>query len=126
MDAFGRSTEILLAPPRAKCRQCAKVWTVPVPWEGKGKHFTKDLEVFAGTLMREMPVRRAGEILGEGDTRLWRVLFRLVKAVPAALDLPKVGPHRGRSDENPQRERIPRACPRRPNFQNFGVSISCA
>lgn len=87
LDAFGKPTEILCAPPRAKCGNCGKVWTVQVPWEGKGKHFTKDFEAFALTLMREMPVRRAGEILGEGDTRLWRMLFRHVKAAHEALDL---------------------------------------
>jgi transposase len=87
LDAFGKPTEILCAPPRAKCRHCGKVWTVSVPWQGKGKHFTKDFEAFALTLMREMPVRRAGEILGEGDTRLWRMLFHHVKAAHAALDL---------------------------------------
>jgi hypothetical protein len=41
---------------------------VPGPWECKGKNFTKDFEAL--TLIREMPFRSAGEILGEGDTRL--------------------------------------------------------
>jgi len=87
LDAFGRPTEVVCAGPRAKCKQCGGVWTVKVPWEGKGKHFTRDFEAFALTLMREMPVKRAGEILGEGDTRLWRMLFLHVKAAYAALDL---------------------------------------
>jgi hypothetical protein len=30
--------------------------------------------------MREMPVKRAGQILGESDTRMWRMLFAHVKA----------------------------------------------
>jgi transposase len=30
--------------------------------------------------MREMPVKRAGQILGESDTRVWRMLFAQVKA----------------------------------------------
>ena len=37
--------------------------------------------------MREMPIRRAGEILGECDTRLWRMLFNHVRPAHAALDL---------------------------------------
>jgi hypothetical protein len=45
---------------------------VSPPWEGRGKHFTKEFEAFALTLMREMPVKKAGEILGETDQRLWR------------------------------------------------------
>jgi transposase len=87
LDAFGKRTELVCAPPRARCKICGTVWTVPVPWEGKGKHFTKDFEAFALTLMREMPVKRAGQILGEHDTRLWRMLERHVRAAYAALDL---------------------------------------
>jgi len=87
LDAFGRPTEILCAPPRARCKACGTVWTVRVPWEGKGKHFTKDFEAFALTLMREMPVKRAGQILGEHDTRLWRMLERHIAAAYGLLDL---------------------------------------
>lgn len=90
LDAFGKRTEILCALPRACCKGCGKVWTVPAPWEGKSKHFTRDFEAFSLTLMREMPVKRAGEILGEGDTRLWRMLRAHVKEAYEALDLSEV------------------------------------
>jgi transposase len=36
---------------------------------------TQEFEAFALTLMREMPVKKAGEILGETDQKLWRALF---------------------------------------------------
>jgi len=87
LDAFGKRTEIVCAPPRARCTSCRQVWRVPVPWEGEGKHFTRDFEAFALTLMREMPMKRAEEILGEHDTRLWRMLFAHVEKAYAALDL---------------------------------------
>jgi transposase len=87
LDAFGKHTEILGEPPRARCTACRQVWRVPVPWEGEGKHFTRDFEAFALTLMREMPMTRAGDILGETDTRLWRLLFAHVDKAYAALDL---------------------------------------
>lgn len=87
LDAFGKRTEIVCAPPRARCTACRQVWRVPVPWEGEGKHFTRDFEAFALTLMREMPMKKAGEILGEHDTRLWRMLFAHVDKAYAALDL---------------------------------------
>jgi hypothetical protein len=32
-----------------------------------------------------MPVKRAGQILGESDTRMWRMLFAHVKAAHARL-----------------------------------------
>jgi transposase len=87
LDAFGKRTEILCSPPRARCGACRHVWRVPVPWEGEGKHFTRDFEAFALTLMREMPMKKAGDILGETDTRLWRLLFKHVAKAHAALDL---------------------------------------
>jgi len=87
LDAFGKRTEILCAPPRARCCACRHVWRVALPWEGEGKHFTRDFEAFALTLMREMPMKKAGDILGENDTRLWRMLFKHVDKAYAALDL---------------------------------------
>jgi transposase len=87
LDAFGKRTEIVCGPPRGRCSQCRQVWRIPVPWEGEGKHFTRDFEAFALTLMREMPMSRAEEILGEHDTRLWRMLFAHVAKAYAALDL---------------------------------------
>lgn len=87
LDAFGKPTELVCAPPRARCTACRQVWRVPVPWEGESKHFTRDFEAFALTLMREMPMSKAGEILGEHDTRLWRMLFAHVDKAYAALDL---------------------------------------
>jgi transposase len=87
LDAFGKRTEIVCAPPRARCTSCRQVWRVPVPWEGEGKHFTRDFEAFALTLMREMPMKRAEDILGEHDTRLWRMLFAHVDKAYADLDL---------------------------------------
>ena len=87
LDAFGKRTELLCAPARARCKACRHVWRVPVPWEGEGKHFTRDFEAFALTLMREMPMKKAGDILGEGDTRLWRLLFKHVAKAYGALDL---------------------------------------
>ena len=87
LDAFGKRTELLCSPPRVRCGACRHVWRVPVPWEGEGKHFTRDFEAFALTLMREMPMKKAGDILGESDTRLWRLLFKHVAKAYAALDL---------------------------------------
>jgi hypothetical protein len=40
---------------------------VKPPWEGKSKHFTEEFEAFALTLMREMPMKKVGEIVGVDD-----------------------------------------------------------
>jgi len=37
--------------------------------------------------MREMPMKKAGEILGEQDTRLWRILFAHVDKAYGRLDM---------------------------------------
>jgi len=92
LDAFGKRAEILCALPRARCKDYRKVWTVTAPWEDKGKHFTRDFEAFSPTSMREMPVKRAGEILGEGDTRLWRMLTAHVRDAHASADFSDVVP----------------------------------
>jgi transposase len=90
LDVFGKRSEILCAVPRGRCARCAHVSRVPVPWEGEGKHFTQEFEAFALTLMREMPVSKAGEIVGETDPRLWRMLFAHVDKAYAALDMSEV------------------------------------
>lgn len=78
-------SEIVCAPPRGECTECRKVYTVRVPWEGCSRGLTQEFEAFALTLMREMPVSKAGEILGETDQKLWRALFAHVEAAWAEL-----------------------------------------
>jgi transposase len=73
-------SKIVCALPRGQGGGCGKVFTVRAPWEGRSPHLTQEFEAFALTLMREMPVAKAGEILGVTDQRLWRMLFAHVKA----------------------------------------------
>ena len=73
-------TEIVCALPRGECQSCQKIYTVRAPWEGRSRGLTQEFEAFALTLMREMPVKKAGEILGESDHKLWRMLFAHVDA----------------------------------------------
>jgi transposase len=42
------------------------------------------------TLMRQMPVKRAGQILGESNTWMWRMLFAHVKATYERLSFDNV------------------------------------
>ncbi len=60
-----------VAPPRGRCGVCEKIDTVRAPWEGRRRRLTQAFEAFALTRMREMPGSKAGEILGETDTKLW-------------------------------------------------------
>jgi transposase len=90
LNVFGKEAEIVCNLPRGRCPKCGKVWRVTPPWEGRAKHFTKEFEAFALTLMREMPVKKAADILGEQDTRMWRILQAYVDEAYAAVDMSDV------------------------------------
>src|SRR5271167_594214 len=90
LNVFQHRCEITCRLPRGKCRQCGHVFRVRPPWEGLSMHFTKEFEAFALVLMREMPMRQVAELVGETDTRLWRMLFRQVEAAYAEADFSNV------------------------------------
>ena len=90
LNVFQHRCEITCRLPRGKCRQCGHVFRVRPPWEGLSTHFTKEFEAFALLLMREMPMSKVGELVGETDTRLWRMLFRQVDAAYAQADFSNV------------------------------------
>lgn len=90
LNVFQHRCEITCRLPRGKCRQCGHVFRVRPPWEGLSTHFTKEFEAFALLLMREMPMKKVAETVGETDTRLWRMLFRQVDAAYAEADFSSV------------------------------------
>jgi transposase len=90
LNVFNKECVIVSALPRGRRSQDGKIYRVTPPWEGRSKHFSKEFEAFALTLMREMPVKKAGEILGETDQRLWRMLHAHVDAGRAQADWSEV------------------------------------
>ena len=90
LNVFQHRCEITCRLPRGKCRQCGHIFRVRPPWEGLSTHFTKEFEAFALLLMREMPMSKVAEAVGERDTRLWRMLFRQVDAAYAEADFSNV------------------------------------
>jgi len=90
LNVFQHSCEIRCQLPRGKCRQCGHIYRVRPPWEGLSMHFTKEFEAYALLLMREMPMAKVGEVMGESDTRLWRMLFKHVDAAYAEADFSNV------------------------------------
>jgi transposase len=90
LNVFNKECVIVSALPRGQRSQDGKIYRVTPPWEGRSKHFSKEFEAFALTLMREMPVKKAGEILGETDQRLWRMLHAHVQAARAQADWSEV------------------------------------
>jgi len=71
--------------PRTRCERCG-VHLVAVPWARKGSLFTLLFEALTMAMMREMPVKATGKIVGEHDTKLWRVLHHYVDVARAKED----------------------------------------
>ncbi len=71
--------------PRVKCEQCG-VHQVEVPWAREGSGFTLLFEAMAMLLSRHMSVSEAAEMLGEYDTRIWRVVSHYVDQAREAAD----------------------------------------
>jgi transposase len=90
LNVFHKQSEILCELPRGRCRQCGHTYRVKPPWEGRSKHFTEEFEAFALTLMREMPMKKVGEIVGVDDMRLWRMLLAYVEEAYAKLEMSEV------------------------------------
>ena len=57
-----------------------------VPWAREGSGFTLLFEGFVLALVKEMPVAAVARLVGEYDTRLWRILHHYVEAARDELD----------------------------------------
>ncbi len=90
LNVFNKECVIVCALPLGRRGDESRVNCVTPPWEGRSKHFTQEFEGFAVTLMLEMPVKRAGQILGESDSRMWQMLFAHVRAAHARLSFGNV------------------------------------
>lgn len=70
LNIFNKQCVICCAVPRGRRGDDGKVYRVTPPWEGRIKHFAEEFEAFAVNLMREMPVKRAGDFLGMSHARM--------------------------------------------------------
>ena len=71
---------------RIDCSNCG-VRLVNVPWARPGSGFTLLFEAFVMILVKGMPVAHAARLVGEHDTRLWRVVQHYVEDAVARMDL---------------------------------------
>lgn len=73
--------------PRVKCPNADHgVKQIQVPWARAGSGFTLLFEALVMALVREMPVKAAAAILGEHDTRIWRVIDHYVQSARSQAD----------------------------------------
>lgn len=71
--------------PRVRCSEHG-IKVIEVPWARPGSGFTLLFEAFVLALVQDMPVNAAAEILGEHDTRIWRIVSHYVEKARAAED----------------------------------------
>jgi len=77
LDFFQHQAYLNGRVPRIRCDKCG-VRTVSVPWARPGSGFTLLFEAMVVTMMAAMPVKAVARMVGEHDTRLWRVLHHYV------------------------------------------------
>jgi len=71
--------------PRVRCKTCG-VKHVPVPWARLGSGFTLLFEALIIAMVRDMPVAAVARLIGEHDTKLWRVVHHYVERGRQAAD----------------------------------------
>ena len=86
LDFFQHQAFLSARTPRITCPKCG-VRLVDVPWARSGSGFTLLFEALTMTLVTHMPVAAVARLVGEHDTRLWRVIIHYVEAALARLDL---------------------------------------
>ncbi|MBN6743158.1 ISL3 family transposase, partial [Acidithiobacillus sp. MC6.1] len=89
MNFFQHEAYLHARVPRVKCPEHG-VHQVAVPWAREGSNFTLLFEALIMTLVREMPVLTVARLIGETDTRLWRVIDHYVPEARAAVDMSDV------------------------------------
>lgn len=85
LDFFQHAAFLHARVPRIKCSTHG-VRQIVVPWARPESGFTLLFEALSMILVTEMPVMAASRIVGETDTRLWRVLKHYVAKARAARD----------------------------------------
>lgn len=85
LNFFQHEAYITARVPRIQCAEHG-VRVVEVPWARPGSGFTLLFEAMVLALAKEMPVKAVGRLVGENDTRIWRVLQHYVDEARAAED----------------------------------------
>jgi len=86
LNFFQHETFLHARVARIDCPDCG-VRLVNVPWARPGSGFTLLFEAFVMTLVKDMPVAAAARLVGEHDTRLWRVVQHYVDTAVARMNL---------------------------------------
>ena len=89
LSFFQYAAYVTARVPRLDCGDCG-VKQVEVPWARPGSGFTLLFEALVMALAREMPIQAVAGIVGEHDTRLWRVVHHYVDEARSRADYSEV------------------------------------
>ena len=89
LNFFQYKSYIHFRNPKIRCDKCGVRQLVPY-WARPQSGFTSLFEAFVLTLAREMPVSQIAELVGEHDTRIWRILHFHISKAYAAKDFSKL------------------------------------
>ncbi len=90
LNFFQHETYLHAGVPRVECPHGCGVKTINVPWARARSDFTLLFEAYIMLLVKEMPVNAVAKLVGEHDTRLWRILKHYVKEARAKADYSSV------------------------------------
>ncbi|MGV8128111.1 MAG: ISL3 family transposase [Methanothrix sp.] len=89
LNFFQFKTYLHCRVPRTECEDCG-VKQVKVPWARKSSGFTLLMDSMIVILAQHMPAKTVADIIGEHDTRIWRVLVHYVQEARSNEDLSNV------------------------------------
>ncbi|MEO8969930.1 MAG: ISL3 family transposase [Solirubrobacteraceae bacterium] len=89
LDFFQHQAFLTARVPRVSCPEHG-VHQVKLAWARPGTGFTLLFEALTMALCAQMPVRAVADLIGEHDTRVWRIVHHYVDRAVAAQDLSQV------------------------------------
>ena len=89
LNFFQFKTYLHCRVPRTECEDCG-VKQVKVPWARKGSGFTLLMDSMIVILAQHMPAKTVADIIGEHDTRIWRVLEHYVQEARSNEDFSNI------------------------------------
>lgn len=85
LNFFQHQAYLTARVPRVRCETCG-IKMVSVPWARPDSGFTLLFEAMVMTMVSAMPVKAVARMVGEHDTRLWRVVHHYVEQARARAD----------------------------------------
>lgn len=89
LNFFQHVTYLHVRTPRVECPDCG-IKQVSLPWAREGSGFTLLFEAFVMAMAKEMPVNAIARLVGEHDTRIWRIVHHYVEVARREQDYSRI------------------------------------